>query len=99
MVGGARVPGMGEVRVAEFVQGSPWLWEIFPLAMLLGGPFRPGWVGLVGERVIGGGGGLGEKFGQGLPCLKAIFSVEGSLGVSFGTCVLGYGGGGGFWRL
>ena len=63
---------------------------IILLSMSLGVSFRPGGLGLVGERFVGGWGGLGEKIGQGFPCLGVIFPVEVSLGGSFGPCVLGF---------
>ena len=58
--------------------------------MLLGVSFMPVGVGLVGEKVIGGGGGLREKFVQGLPCLEEIFPMEMLLGGSLGACLLGF---------
>ena len=61
------------------------MWALFLLDVSLGGSFRPGGVVLGGEGIIGGWGGLRAEFGQGFPCLKAIFSVEMLLGDSFGA--------------
>ena len=60
--------------------------------MLLGGPLRDGGVGLGSEGVIEVWGGLRAKFGQGLPCLDAIFLLEIFLCGSSGTCEKGLSG-------
>ena len=71
------------------------MWALLPLAMLLGGSFKPGGVGLGDEGVVEGWGEFRGKFGQGFPCLDTVFMMEMLLGDSFGTCEEVLGGEGG----
>ena len=92
-MGGAMVPEMGGVWVAEFVQVYPWLWAIFPLTMSLGGSFRPGGVGLVRKRFIGVWGDWEKKMGRDSPVWRQPPPLEMSMGGFFGPCKEGLSGG------